>query len=176
MCTADGFLTSPIWGGACSVLATSRLSALPLPSFCRCPPALGGCPRVFLLSQAVLAVVHAFGGLLTVCAFQMLRLVPLGGLSCPRRFVLSFLPCYPVGGLCPMIRCRVLPFRLLRSLLPVIYSLCALGAVLTCQRSRGRSLRLSAVGGFYFGCRSPTYNHFQPFGGFGLTCRNSLKL
>ena len=51
------------------------------PSFCRCPSALGRCPRVFPLSQAVLADFHAFGGLLTVCAFQILRFVPLGDLS-----------------------------------------------------------------------------------------------
>ena len=75
-----------------SVLASSRLSASPLPSFCRCPSALGRCPRVFLLSQTVLTDFHALEGLLTVCAFQILRLVPLGGLSCPRLLFVPFCP------------------------------------------------------------------------------------
>lgn len=99
--SADGFV--------CSVLASSRLSASPLPSFCRCPSALGGCPRVFSLSQAILADFHAFGGLLTVCAFQILRFVPLGGLSCPRLLFVPFCPvsvavgAWFVVGRCPLI-------------------------------------------------------------------------
>lgn len=156
MCTAVGFLTSPTWGGACSVLVCLSALGFALAVFL----SLTVCPR--WLSSGFSAVSSSVGGgsrfrrsadrlRLSDVAPCLWAVCPaLGGCSC------SFLPCYPVGGLCPIIRCRVLPFRLVRSLIPVIYSLCALGAVLTCQRSRGRSLRLSAVGGFYFGCRSPT--------------------
>ena len=65
-----------------------------MPSFCRCPSALGRCPRVFLLSQTVLTDFHALEGLLTVCAFQMLRLVPW--VVCPALGVCCF-PFCPVS-------------------------------------------------------------------------------